>query len=58
VAGFACARKPGVAAAIRIPSPSVIAERIVRSFPLTISEPSRLQAWFRLPERHPYPQAW
>ncbi len=37
VDGFACARNPGAAAAIKIPSPRVITERIVRSFPLTIT---------------------
>ncbi len=44
VEGLTCARNPGVAAASKIPSPRVIAERIVRSFPFTISEPPRLQA--------------
>src|SRR5260370_8011091 len=56
VDGLTCARKPGVAAAIKIPSPRVIAERIVRSFPLRVSQPRRLQACLRLTELHPYPQ--
>src|SRR6266446_4000656 len=51
--GFACARNPGAAATIRIPSPRVIAERIVRSFQFTITGPPQLQAWFRLQEPHP-----
>src|SRR5467141_3483803 len=54
----ACARNPGVAAAIKIPSPRVITERIVRSFPLRVSQPHRLEAWRRLPEPHPYRRAW
>src|SRR5258708_33762563 len=58
VDGFTCARNPGVAAAIKIPSPRVIAERIVRSFPLSVSQPRRLEAWLRLPEPHPYRRAW
>jgi hypothetical protein len=58
VDGFTCARNPGVAAAIKIPSPRVIAERIVRSFPLRVSQPRRLEAWLRLPELHPYRRAW
>src|SRR6266403_1312508 len=58
VDGFACARNPGVAAAIKIPSPRVITERIVRSFPLRVSQPRQLQAWLRLPEPHPYRRAW
>jgi len=56
VDGFTCARRPGVAAAIKIPSPRVIAERIVRSFPLRVSQPR--QAWLQLPEPHPYRRAW
>src|SRR5881394_2009245 len=58
VDGFTCARRPGVAAAIKIPSPRVIAERIVRSFPLRVSQPRQLEAWLRLPEPHPYRRAW
>src|SRR5712664_667930 len=58
VDGFTCARKPGAAAAIQIPSPRVIAERIVRSFPLRVSQPRRLEAWLRLTEPHPYRRAW
>src|SRR2546427_7984201 len=50
VDGSACARTPGVAAAIQIPSPRVITERIVRSFPLRVSQPHQLQAWLRLRE--------
>src|SRR6266478_4930943 len=52
-----CARKPG-AAAIHIPSPRVIAERIVRSFPLRVSQPRRLPAWLQMQEPHPHRQAW
>src|SRR5260370_22173953 len=52
VDGLTCARRPGVAAAIKIPSPRVIAERIVRSFPLRVSQPRRLEAWLRLTEPH------
>ena len=57
--GFACARNPGTAATIKIPSPRVIAERIVRSFPFTITG-SPLQAWLRLQEQEsqPCPRAW
>src|SRR6266550_2938186 len=58
VDGFTCARRPGVAAAIKIPSPRVIAERIVRSFPLRVSQPRQLEVWLRLPEPHPYRRAW
>src|SRR5712671_1769880 len=58
VEGFACARNPGVAAAIKIPSPRVITERIVRSFPLRVSQPHQLQAWLRLPEPHQRRRAW
>src|SRR5882762_2737244 len=58
-AGFACARNPGAAATIRIPSPRVIAERIGRSFPFTITGPPQLQAWFRLQEPDPsYRRVW
>src|SRR6266478_2132676 len=56
--GFACARNPGAAATIRIPSPRVIAERIVRSFQFTITGPPQLQAWFRLQEPHPCRRVW
>src|SRR5207245_9649266 len=56
--GFACARNPGAAATIRIPSPRVIAERIVRSFQFTITGPPQLQAWFRLQEPHPCRRGW
>src|SRR5713101_2600003 len=58
VDGFACARNPGVAAAIMIPSPRVITERIVRSFPLRVSQPRHLLAWLRLPEPHQRRRAW
>src|SRR5258708_2510883 len=58
VEGFACARNPGVAAAIKIPSPRVITERIVRSFPLRVSQPRQLHAWLPLPEPHQPPRAW
>src|SRR6267154_532826 len=58
VDGFACARNPGVAAAIKIPSPRVITERIVRSFPLRVSQPHQLQAWLRLPEPRQRRRAW
>src|SRR6266403_786720 len=58
VEGVACARNPGVAAAIKIPSPRVITERIVRSFPLRVSQPHQLQAWLRLPEPHQRRRAW
>src|SRR6266478_2407380 len=56
--GFARARNPGAAATIRIPSPRVIAERIVRSFQFTITGPPQLQAWFRLQEPHPCRRVW
>jgi hypothetical protein len=58
VDGFTCARNPGVAAADKIASPRVIAERIVRSFPLRVSQPRRLEAWLQLRELHPYRRAW
>ena len=58
VDGFTCARNPGAAAAIKIPSPRVIAERIVRSFPLRVSQPRRLEAWLQLTEPHPCRRAW
>src|SRR5712692_8977054 len=58
VDGFACARNPGVAAAIMIPSPRVITERIVRSFPLRVSQPRQLQAWLRPPEPHQCRRVW
>ena len=58
VDGLACARKPGAVAAIKIPSPRVITERIVRSFPLRVFQPRRIEAWLRLPEPHPYQRAW
>src|SRR3989441_1411178 len=56
--GFACALTPGVAAAIKIPSPRVITERIVRSFPLRVSQPHQLQAWLQLREPHQRRRAW
>src|SRR5258708_15240312 len=55
---FPSVRNPGVAAAIKIPSPRVITERIVRSFPLRVSQPHQLQAWLRLPEPHQRRRAW
>src|SRR5258708_886894 len=58
VDGLTCARRPGVAAAIKIPSPRVIAERIVRSFPLRVSQPRRLEAWLRLTEPHRCRRGW
>src|SRR5229473_3485250 len=58
VDGFACARNPGVAAAIMIPSPRVITERIVRSSPLRVSQPHQLQVWLRLPEPNQHRRAW
>ena len=58
VEGLTCARKPGAAAAIQIPSPRVIAERIVRSFPLRVSQARRLLAWPQVQEAHPRRQAW
>jgi hypothetical protein len=36
----------------------VFTKRIVRSFPLRVSQPRRLEAWLRLPEPHPYRRAW
>src|SRR5277367_5367776 len=39
VAGLACARSPGAAAASKIPT-RVITERIDRSFPLRVSQPA------------------
>ena len=57
VIGFAvCARRPGTAAAIKIPSPRFIAERIVRSFPLRVSQPYR-RAWLQREPRLNQ-QAW
>ena len=45
------------AAAIKSFSPRVIAERIVRSFLLRVTEPRRLEAW--LPrEPHPCQRVW
>src|SRR6267143_5291918 len=58
VEGFAWACEPGAAAASKIPSPRVIAERIVRSFPLRVSQPRRLEAWLQLTEPHPCRRAW
>src|SRR6266849_3601320 len=58
VDGLACARNSGVAAAIKIPSPRVIAERIVRSFPLRVFQPHQLQAWPQQREPHPRRRAW
>src|SRR5947199_249297 len=55
--GFICARKRGAAAPIKSPSPSVITERIVRLFPLRVSQP-RCQAWLPLQEPHRNQQAW
>src|SRR5215470_9153393 len=55
--GFICARKLGAAAPINSPNPSVIAERIVRSFPLRVSQP-RCLAWPPLREPRRNQQAW
>src|SRR5215472_24405 len=55
--GFIRAREPGAAAPINSPNPSVIAERIVRSFPLRVSQP-RCLAWPPLQEPRRNQQAW
>src|SRR3984893_17752101 len=58
VEGLTCASMPGAAAAIMIPSPRVIAERIVRSFPLSVYQPRRPEAWLQLREPQQCQRAW
>ena len=58
VDGLTCASAPGAAAAIMIPSPRVIAERIVRSFPFIVYPPLPPAPSLQQPELHQRQQAW
>jgi len=55
--GFLCARKLGAAVPIKSPNPMVIAERIVRSFPLRVFQ-ARRPAWLPLRQPQSSRQAW
>ena len=58
VEGFVCACELAAAVASKIPIPRVITERIVRSFPLRVSQPRRPGVWLQQQEPHPCQRAW
>jgi hypothetical protein len=58
VAGLTCACTLGAPAAIMIPSPRVIAERIVRSFPFIVYQPPLAGPWLQQRELVQYQRAW